>query len=292
MKLRTLTPATAGRWLGMALALALTTGCASWTRDHHPSTAGSHVQVLPEPFTIPGLQRQRTVRLYLPPSYGRDAQRRYPVIYMHDGQNLFDDRSAYAGEWGVDETLDALAAQRGFEAIVVGIDNGGTHRMQELNPFDHPRFGPGEGAAYLAFIVDTLKPWIDARYRTLTDPAHTAVIGSSMGGLISETAIRRYPGVFGRAGVLSPAYWTADPGIYAEAVARPLAPGARVYYSMGEREGDTMVPDVRRMHAMAAAQRPEPGAVTLRIVAGADHNEAAWRAELPHVLDFLFAPSN
>jgi predicted alpha/beta superfamily hydrolase len=184
-----------------------------------------------------------------------------------------------------------MAARHGLEAIVVGIDNGGEHRMQELNPFDHPQFGPGEGGAYLAFIAGSLKPWIDAHYRTLPDPAHTAIIGSSMGGLISDYAIRRYPAVFGRAGVLSPAYWTAEPMIYGFASTHPLAPGARVYFSAGGQEGEEMVPATRRVHAIAAAQRPEPGAVTLHVVPEGRHHESAWRVELPLVLGFLFAPS-
>lgn len=252
-------------------------------------SAGPGVEVLATPFTMPLLDRQRTVRLYLPPSYGQGT-RRYPVAYMHDGQNLFDDATSYAGEWGVDETLNASAARGGLEAIVVGVDNGGTLRMTELNPFDHPRFGKGEGEAYVGFIVEVLKPWIDSHYRTLAGPEHTAVIGSSMGGLISDYAIHRHPGVFGRAGVLSPAYWTA-PAIYDYAGAHPLPAGSRVYFSMGEREGESAIPDVQRMHTLMAGQRAEPGAVTLHIVPGASHNEAAWRTELPLVLDFLFAPS-
>jgi predicted alpha/beta superfamily hydrolase len=275
--------------LTVLLLTALATACGSAppAAPRAPS-ARPGVQVLATPFTIPVLDRLRTVRLYLPPGYGSGSQR-YPVVYMHDGQNLFDDATSYAGEWGVDETLDASAARGGLEAIVVGIDNGGVLRMTELNPFDHPRFGKGEGRPYVDFIAQVLKPWVDSHYRTLTGPEHTAVIGSSMGGLISDYAIHRHPTVFGRAGVLSPAYWTA-PGIHEHAQDNPLPPGARVYFSMGEREGKSAIPDVQRMHALMAAQRPEPGAVTLRIVPGAQHNEAAWRAELPLVLDFLFAP--
>lgn len=271
------------------LLLATLAACGQTPPAPRASSAGPGVDILATPFTIPVLDRQRTVRLYLPPSYG-SGSKRYPVVYMHDGQNLFDDATSYAGEWGVDETLNASAARGGLEAIVVGIDNGGTLRMNELNPFDHPRFGKGEGEAYVGFIVEVLKPWIDSHYRTLPGPEHTAVIGSSMGGLISDYAIHRHPGVFGRAGVLSPAYWTA-PAIYDYARTHPLPAGTRVYFSMGEREGESAIPDVQRMHALMAAQRVEPGAVTLRIVPGAEHNEAAWRTELPRVLDFLFAPS-
>jgi predicted alpha/beta superfamily hydrolase len=273
------------RRLSLVLALAVLTPAHAADR---PSTAGRGVSVIATPFTIPGLNRQRTVRLYLPPSYGQPGDRRYPVIYMHDGQNLFDDATSYAGEWGVDETLDALATSHGFEAIVVGVDNGAEHRMTELNPWTRPRFGRGEGDAYLAFIVDTLRPWVNSHYRTLTGPEHSAIIGSSMGGLISDVAIHRYPQVFGRAGVLSPAYWTAAPEVDAYADAHPLPAGARICFSMGGREGDSALPDVKRMHALMAVQRPEPGAMTLHVNPDAQHNEAAWRAELPAVLIALF----
>lgn len=270
------------------LLCALLAGCAS-EPEPRPHTASRGVTVLITPFMMPVLNRQRNVRLYLPPSYGT-SDKHYPVIYMHDGQNLFDDATSYAGEWGVDETLNDMAARQGFEAIVIGLDNGGENRVRELNPFDHPKNGVGEGEAYLAFVVNTLKPVIDKQYRTLTGPENTAIIGSSMGGLISDYAIHRYPQVFGRAGVLSPAYWAAGPGIYDYAVQHPLPLGARVYFSMGGKEGDSMLPDVQRMHAVMAAQRPEPGAMALHVVPEANHNEAAWRAELPKVLNFLFAP--
>lgn len=272
----------------LACAVATLAACSQPPQAPRAPSAGPGVQVLAAPFSIPGLNRQRTVRLYLPPSYAGSPDRRYPVIYMHDGQNLFDDATSYAGEWGVDETLDALSRTQGFEAIVVGVDNGREHRRQELNPFDHPGFGPGEGEAYLAFIVDTLKPWVDRRYRSLADPSHTAIMGSSMGGLMSDYAIRRYPAVFGLAGVLSPAYWAADPAIFDYAASHPLPAGARVYLSMGGREGDEMVRGAERMQALMRAQRPEPGALTWRLVPEADHREAAWRQELPRALAALF----
>ena len=247
------------------------------------STAAANVQVLPQRFAMPELGRDRTLRLYLPPSYG-SGNARYPVVYMHDGQNLFDAATAYAGEWGVDEALNEMAQRQGFEAIVVGIDNGGARRMTELNPYDHPRFGKGEGAAYLQFLVSVVKPYIDNHYRSLPGREHTAVVGSSMGGVISHAAILRYPQVFGLAGVLSPAYWTA-PGMFDEVRLQPLPGDARVYLSMGELEGQEANSDVSRMQALMAKQA---AAVTLHRVPGAEHNEAAWRAEFKTVLNWLF----
>ncbi len=248
------------------------------------STAHPNVQVLADRFTIPALQRERTIRLYLPPSYATQPNKHFPVLYLHDGQNLFDDTAAYAGEWGVDETLNALAASTGFEAIVVGIDHGGDKRLNELNPWPHERFGAGEGEAYLDFIVNTLKPAIDARYRTRTDAASTLIGGSSMGGLISHAGIVRHPSVFGKALVFSPAYWLA-PAMAPLAQQRPLPAGARVYFYAGGKESESMVPLTEDMNALVQGQGT---ATALRIAPEAQHNEAAWRAEFERAVRWLF----
>ena len=244
-----------------------------------------NVIVLAQPLAMPGLDRERTLRLYLPPGYAQ-GERRYPVIYMHDGQNLFDDATSYAGEWGVDETLNALARSHGFEAIVVGIDNGQAKRMNELNPWESARFGKAEGAAYMAFIVDVVKPMIDARYRTRTDTESTAIIGSSMGGLISHAAIHRFPQVFGKAGVFSPSYWVA-PQVFDETRGQGVPAGSRIYLYMGGTEGDEALTDVRRMHKLLAWRAGGP-ALRLSVNPEGEHNEAAWRAELPQALVWLF----
>jgi predicted alpha/beta superfamily hydrolase len=249
------------------------------------STAGPTVKVLSPPLAMPGLDRTRTLRIYLPPSYAL-SDRRYPVIYMHDGQNLFDDATSYAGEWGVDEAMDALARTHRFEAIVVGIDNGADKRMQELSAWPHAQFGAAEGAQYLSFLVDVVKPHIDQHYRTQPGRNATAIIGSSMGGLASHYAIHARPDVFGMAGVLSPSYWVA-PQLYAEARSKPLAADTRVYLYAGGKEGAETTGDAWRMHEQLAATTP-PQNLTLSIVEAADHNEAAWRAEFPRVAAWLF----
>lgn len=218
----------------LTLCLGLMFGTAGAGAAPPASTAGPQVSQLPQPLTIAGLNRPRVVRLYLPPSYAGAPQRRYPVIYMHDGQNLFDHATAYAGEWEVDETLNALAKSHGFEAIVVGIDNGGERRMNELLPWPHPRFPVAEGDAYLDFIVKTVKPLIDRDYRSQPEREHTAVIGSSMGGLISHYAIQRHPEVFSKAGVSSPSYWIA-PRMLENARIQALPADTRLYLYAGGR---------------------------------------------------------
>jgi len=251
-----------------------------------PSTAQPNVHVLPTPFVIPGLNRERTVRIYLPPGY-EESRQRYPVLYMHDGQNLYDDATAYAGEWGVDETLNSLARSHGLRVIVVGIDNGGADRIHELNAWDNPQFGKGEGDRYMAFVVDVLKPWVDQHYRTRPDRSHTAIMGSSMGGLISSYAISRYPEVFGSAGIFSPAYWMA-PQVFADAEEHPPPRTTRIYFYAGGSEGESMVPDLKRMVAVLERARLPAHNLEVEINPVGRHNEAAWRAEFPRAIEWLF----
>lgn len=251
------------------------------------STAGPGVSVLSPKLIIPGLNRERTVRLYLPPGYA-NSTKRYPVLYMHDGQNLFDAATAYAGEWGVDETLNELAKTKGLELIVVGIDNGGEKRMTELNPWDHERFGKGEGAQYMDFIVKVVKLQIDANYRTLPGREATGIMGSSMGGLISQYAILQYPQVFSKAGIFSPAYWPGMAVFDMTAKQRPAA-DARLALYMGGMEGGA-VADYERMLAQLKAQGHPAANTWSKLTPKAEHNEAAWRAEFGAAVQWMFTP--
>jgi predicted alpha/beta superfamily hydrolase len=274
--------------LALLLAFAATlAACAAQAPAARPSTAGPGVHVLAQRLAMPGLGRERTLRLYLPPSYESAPARRYPVIYMHDGQNLFDDATSYVGEWGIDETLDEFARTRGFEAIVVGIDHGGDERPHELSPWTNARYGPAQGEQYMAFVADTVKPFIDARYRTQPGRESTAIVGSSMGGLMSHYALLRYPQVFGKAAIFSPSYWYSDE-VYAQTAAHPWPRGTRTYFYIGGREGEESVPDVDRMIALLGAQDHPLGDITLHVEPSAEHNERAWRAEFPRAVAWLF----
>lgn len=276
------------RFLLLASVLAAPAIAADVAPTTKPSTALPGVRLLPDLLEMPGLNRKRQVRLYLPPDYAA-SNKRYPVLYMHDAQNLFDDATAFAGEWQVDETLDALSKEGRLELIVVGIDNGAEKRITELNAWDHTRFGQAEGRQYTDFIVRTLKPWVDAHYRTLPGRLDTAIMGSSMGGLASHYAIAQYPQVFSKAGVFSPAYWTAAPAFDFMAN-HPLPKDARVYLLMGEKEGESMVPDVERMAGVVRKSGHPLDATVLKIVPGAQHNEQLWRGELREALLWMFKP--
>ncbi len=254
-------------------------------RAEMPSTAQPNVVVLDQKFAMPGLNRERGLRLYLPPDYADRPDRRYPVIYMHDAQNLFDDKTSFAGEWGVDETLNDLAKSSGFEAIVVGIDNS-DKRKSELNPYPGPKLTEAEGPDYMRFVVEVVKPYIDQTYRTLPDRDHTAIIGSSLGGLISHYALQAYPQVFSKYGLFSPSYW-ASPELVARAERQELPADTRLYLYCGGKEGDSMEPDARAMAATLARQGPAD-AVTLHVAPDAQHNEKAWRPEFRTAVIWLF----
>lgn len=250
-------------------------------------TASPNVQVLPTVLKMSELQRERTIRLYLPPSY-RQSDRRYPVLYMHDGQNLFDAATGYAGEWQVDETLDRLSANGQLELIVVGIDNGGALRNQELVPFVHPDIAKAEGEAYLKFIINELKPYIDSHYRTLPTREHTGLMGSSLGGLITHYAGQYHSDVFGRLGVLSPSYWVAADD-KARLVTPSIAKHSRWFISMGSKEGEMMVTDFQQVTAELKRELPRDSKLTVRLAEGAEHNEAAWAQLMEEALLALFA---
>jgi alpha-glucosidase len=252
------------------------------------STA-QNITVLSEAFRIPGLDRERTVRLYLPPGYENAARQCYPVIYMHDAQNLFDDATSYAGEWAVDETLIRLGRDFGFHAIVVGIDHGSEKRTQELSPWTNPRFGTAEGREYLHFVVTVVKPYIDQHYRTLTGPENTAMVGSSLGGLMTHYAAHEYSQVFGKVAVLSPAYWFA-PQVIEHTLLHPLPANSRLYLYIGSAEGEEAVTGANEMFALLTRQHAGHRTnLNLSVREGGEHNEAAWRAELPGALSWLFS---
>lgn len=253
-----------------------------------PSTALPGVKLLASELDMPGLDRKRKVRLYLPPGYATSGKR-YPVLYMHDAQNLFDNATSYSGEWKIDETMDALSKSGKLELIVVGIDNGQAKRMTELNAWSSERFGAAEGKQYMDFIVKVVKPLIDKEYRTLPDRANTAIMGSSMGGLISHYAINQYPHVFSKAGVFSPAYWTAMP-VYDFVAAKQAPKDARVYMLMGSEEGESMVPDAQRMAALMAKTGHPADNLTFKVVPGAKHNEGFWSGEFREAVLWMFAP--
>lgn len=245
-----------------------------------------NVHIFDEAFYMPQLQRSRRIWLYLPPDYS-SSRNSYPVLYMHDGQNLFDAATAFGGEeWGVDETMDTVKNK----CIIVGIDNGGAKRINEYNFYDTDEHGAGEGRAYVSFIVDTLKPCIDKTYRTLPGRGHTFTAGSSLGALISFYAAFYYPQVFGGAGIFSPAFWIV-PHIAEEMKAKAEENrqfAQRFYFYAGEKE-EKLITEKTGM--ITDLLKPFPHYTIKKVLdPGGSHSEATWRAAFPHFYHWLFRP--
>jgi predicted alpha/beta superfamily hydrolase len=276
---------------------------AEW-RDYRETVRGNghtvsgNLQVLAG-LESPQLGNQRDILVYLPPSYDLGRER-YPVFYLHDGQNLFDETTSFAGEWQVDETMEALSLV-GVEAIMVGIPNSGVDRLDEYSPFRAASYGGGQGDNYLAFIVETVKPLIDATFRTKPGRQHTGLMGSSMGGLISLYGFFRHQEVFGFAGVMSPSLWFAKGAIYDYVEQAPFARG-RIYLDSGTREHNdgsgrwiTMIgksrryyASVRRMQRLLVKKGYRPRRDLLYVEEKwARHEEAAWARRLPRAICFL-----
>lgn len=258
----------------------------NFKQEDKKHTASAHVHIVSESFDLPQLGRQRRVWIYLPAGY-ETSGRKYPVIYMHDGQNLFDDYTSGYGEWGLDELMDKLPAKE--ESIIVGIDHGGEYRVTEYDPYN-TKYGQGRGDDYVDFLVQTLKPYIDEHYRTKKNTRNTTIAGSSMGGLISMYAILKYPNVFGNAGVFSPAFWIS-PEIYKYAADHPLKKRSRIYFVCGDSEGETMVPDMQKMVSLVRSKGISEENSPEVVVKGAKHNEKQWNGDFPAFYEWLIRKS-
>lgn len=245
-------------------------------------TASPNARVLDPAFYIPHLNRTRRIWIYLPADYV-NTKKKFPVLYMHDGQNLFDEFTSGFGEWGVDECLDSLFRQGNKECIVIGIDNG-PKRMSEYNPYEFKPYGIGEGNKYVDFITNTLKPYIDKNYRTLKNKKNTFIAGSSMGGLISLYAVMRYPKVFGGAGIFSPAFWTA-PGLENDVNKTAKKINSKLFFYAGGKESDRMIPDMKKIEADIKALSSSK--IYERVDMDARHNETAWRKYFPEFYKWM-----
>jgi predicted alpha/beta superfamily hydrolase len=236
----------------------------------------------------PQLHNHRDVYVYLPPSYGM-GDHRFPVLYMHDGQNLFDPALSFAGAWRVDHGM-AAAARIGFEAIVVGVANLGGSRIDEYGPFfDETVGGGGVADLYLDFLLQTLKPSIDEQFRTLPEPAQTGIAGSSMGGLVSLYAFFRDPQAWGFTAAMSPALWFGNRAIF-RWVEQAASPPGRIYLDVGTNEGVRTLANARRMKELLMAKGYVLGR-DLRWVedVGGRHEEVAWGRRFRKTIPFLLS---
>ena len=237
-------------------------------------------------FTIeaPQLNASKKIWVYLPKNYTKN-NKKYPVIYMHDGQNLFDAKTSYVGEWNVDETLDSINAQ----VIIIGIEHGGDKRIEELTPFQHEKYGGGKADLYLDFIVSTLKPYVDQNYRTKTNTKKTCLWGSSLGGLVSFYGALKYPNVFGKVGCFSPSFWFNRKEIF-DLMGKTKSYKTKIYFLCGDNEGDDdMVKDLNAMEFQVNSKRCLCEHLNKKIIVKAgQHNEKLWREGFKKAYLWLF----
>ncbi len=268
----------------------------------HPGpehTVSGTIKVLEQVY-CPQLDNRRDILVYLPPSYA-STEKRYPVLYFHDGQNVFDAATSYVGEWHADEAMEALS-QEGIEAILVAVYNDGENRMHEYSPYAVRKYDAGGwGDRYLFFLCDVIKPLIDRTFRTKPERAHTGLIGSSMGGLISLYGFFRRPDRFALAGIMSSSFFVNGRAIYPYVRRAPFSSG-KLYMDIGTCEvpedahnshragitSERYLTGARHMAEQLTHKGYVPGETLLYVEdEGGIHHETAWTRRLPNALRFL-----
>ncbi|MFN4254472.1 MAG: alpha/beta hydrolase [Saprospiraceae bacterium] len=246
------------------------------------------IQIVSQRFKVPQLSRRRRISILLPHNYATSGDKRYPVLYLQDGQNLFEEGAPF-GTWGVDKQLAALAQRGKGDFIVVAIDHGGKERIKEFLPYGHLKWGPGFGREYARFLAETLKPYIDKNYRTLPGREHTGVGGSSMGGLISIFAGLLFPEVYSKFMIFSPSLWVSH-----EILNSPLPVDrltlTKIYLYAGEQEGANMVANAQKFKETMERRGLPASKLQFRLEVDpqGQHNEARWGREFPKAAEWLF----
>ncbi|MGB8474722.1 MAG: alpha/beta hydrolase-fold protein [Candidatus Acidiferrum sp.] len=237
------------------------------------------------------LRNQRDLIVYLPPGYDEQTARHYPVLYLHDGQNLFDGATSYIPglDWNVGQTADQSVAAGAVEPlIIVGMYNTKA-RIREYTPTHIPRLGGGRADRYANFLIEEVKPFIESEYRTLSGPAETGIGGSSLGGLVSLYLGLKMPQIFGKIAALSPSVWWNQRVMHRFAEAALIDPRPRIWLDIGTREGPSILQDVEQFRDVLLQKGWQLGRdLHYERIEGAEHNEAAWAKRVGPFLQFLF----
>jgi len=230
--------------------------------------------------------------VYVPQAFNADPNRFFPVLYLHDGQNLFDPETSFikGNYWRVGEAADAMIASGEVEPLViVGIYNAGARRINEYTPLEDRRLGGGNADAYGQMLVEELKPFVAHHYRTLAGPENCGMGGSSLGGLVTLYLGMRYPEVYGKLAVFSPSVWWRDRVILKYVEGIPQKTGQRIWLDIGTDEGRRAMPDVRALKRMLVKKGWRPGKdLEYREIPGGQHSEYAWAERVAPMLKFLF----
>lgn len=258
-----------------------------WQDQLGNHTATGNTRIVDMDFYIPELNRYRRVWVYLPLDY-YTSSKTYPTLYMQDGQNLFDlSRSAF-GEWKCDETMVSLEQKDSTDGIIIiGIDNGGIDRINEYSPWVNNQYGGGQGDEYMEFIVNTLKPWIDNNFRSLSDRNNTGIMGSSMGGLISWYGGLAYQEVFSKVGVFSPSFWFS-PQVDIYAAATDKAYPTKFYFTAGGMEGASVNQDIQEVRSAMHDNGFTNNELKYVLVPNGTHSESFWSTQFDDAVLWLY----
>lgn len=251
------------------------------------SSASDNTHLIDLDFFIPTLNRTRRVWVYLPPDY-HTSTKNYPVVYMQDAQNLFDQAYAPFGEWEVDETMNDLFYNQGdYGAIVIGIDHGNVDRINEYSPWVNSSYGGGQGDEYMDFLAQTLVPYVDNHFRTVADPNYRGLIGSSMGGLISQYGVIEHSNTFRKGGIMSPAFWFSG-DLFDHVHTQGIHPDMKFYFMSGTNESSSMVPLMIQMQDSLLSLGLNGSRIRLETHSDGQHSEWFWAREFGGVYTWLF----
>ncbi|MFK7807068.1 MAG: alpha/beta hydrolase [Saprospiraceae bacterium] len=246
------------------------------------------IRVIEEAYAIPQLGRKRRIAALLPHDY-EETDKKYPVLYLHDGQNLFDPNAPY-GNWGVDKAMAWMASLGLPQVVIIAIDHGNVNRLKEYAPFTNKSVGIAEGKLYLQFLLETLKPYVDKTFRVHTDGANTGIGGSSMGGLISLYAGLNRPEVFSKWMIFSPSLWIAPQMYELTKNFKNLYFPTALYLYAGGRESQEHLPNVIRLAKKLKREdlREQEFRIQVSLNKEGTHSEHYWGLEFPRAVYWLF----
>lgn len=225
----------------------------------------------------------RKIRIFIPePMKPIELDQKF--LFMTDAQNLFDDSTSYAGEWQVDESILEMPTDK--RPIVIGIDHGNGARLDELTPYLNKKYGGGNADEFLVWVTDTVMPHVETRFNHTLQPEHTAIAGSSLGGLFSHYAILKRPDLFKTAGVFSPSFWFSE-NIFEFTGKTDIKDSVHLFLSGGTKESDSLISELNRMTEILSAHTSISH--DLHVIADAGHNEKQWREVFPIFLQKIYS---
>jgi predicted alpha/beta superfamily hydrolase len=245
------------------------------------------IEILDDRFEIPQLEVERRIAALLPFDY-HESDKEYPVLYLQDGQNLFNPEAPY-GNWAIDDSLAELAIEGHHQVIIIAIDHGDDARILEYSPYYHPRFGEGKGKSYLNFLIEILIPFVESKYRVSRLAKDRGIGGSSMGGLISLYSGLAFPYIFGKMMIFSPSLWLS-PMIYFDAEKYKPELEARVYLFAGGKESKFQLPNIKRLSKIIQPllENSDQAYFHRSIDKEANHGEFYWSIEFPKAIKWLY----